>query len=114
MRARINYCWRTLVTSGCFIAFAVLGLLFSLLVYPVLCLLEGERRHAPAKWLLHKFFSLIVFALRSTGCMRLQTSGIDRLQQTLNAKRIGQECEAVLLRHTRKVSLSVTAIERPQ
>jgi 1-acyl-sn-glycerol-3-phosphate acyltransferase len=80
MLARINYCWRTLVTSGCFIAFAVLGLLFSLLVYPLLCLLEGERRHAPAKWLLHKFFSLIVFALRSTGCMRLQTSGIDRLQ----------------------------------
>ncbi len=80
MLARLNYCWRTLVTSGCFIAFAVLGLLFSLTVYPLLCLLEGERRHAPAKWLLHKFFSLIVFVLRSTGCMRLQTSGLERLQ----------------------------------
>jgi S1-C subfamily serine protease len=42
-----------------------------------------------------------------------EISGIDRLQQTLNAKRIGQECEIVLLRHTRKVTLRVTAIERP-
>ncbi len=80
MLMRINHCWRTLVTGGCFIAFAVLGLLFSLLLYPLLCLLEGERRHAPARWLLHKFFRLIVAVLRSTGCMRLQTAGIKRLQ----------------------------------
>ena len=41
-------------------------------------------------------------------------SGIDRLQQVLNAERIGRACEIVVLRHTRKVSLHATAIERPK
>ena len=40
-------------------------------------------------------------------------SGIDKLQQTLDAQRIGRECAMVVLRHTRKVTLSATAIERP-
>lgn len=40
-------------------------------------------------------------------------SGIDKLQQSLDARRIGRDCEIVLLRHTRKVQLRVTAIERP-
>jgi S1-C subfamily serine protease len=42
------------------------------------------------------------------------TTGIDKLQQTLDAQRIGRALEIVLLRHTRKVTLQVTAIERPQ
>jgi S1-C subfamily serine protease len=41
-------------------------------------------------------------------------TGIDKLQQTLNAHRIGRACEAVLLRHTRKVAVQVTAIEKPR
>jgi S1-C subfamily serine protease len=41
-------------------------------------------------------------------------TGVDRLQQTLNAERIGRNCEVVVLRHTRKVVLKATAIERPQ
>jgi S1-C subfamily serine protease len=40
-------------------------------------------------------------------------TGIDRLQQVLNAERIGRSCETVVLRHTRKVALRATAIERP-
>jgi S1-C subfamily serine protease len=40
-------------------------------------------------------------------------SGIDKLQQALNAQRIGRSCEIVVLRHTRKVALPITAIERP-
>jgi len=75
----VNYYWRTLVTAACFIAFAVCGLLFSVLLYPVLLLL-GERRRAPAKWLVHKFFSGIVAALKASGCMRLETSGLERLR----------------------------------
>ncbi len=43
-----------------------------------------------------------------------EISGIDRLQQTLNAQRIGKACELLLLRRARKVSLRATAIERPQ
>ncbi|MEO8017451.1 MAG: trypsin-like peptidase domain-containing protein [Pseudomonadota bacterium] len=41
-------------------------------------------------------------------------TGIDRLQQTLNAQRIGRGCELVVLRHTRKVALRATAIEKPR
>ncbi len=41
-------------------------------------------------------------------------TGIDRLQQVLNAERIGRSCEIVVLRHTRKVVLPITAIEKPQ
>ena len=36
---KANYYWRTVVTSGCFVAFAVCGVLFSVLLYPLLCLL---------------------------------------------------------------------------
>jgi S1-C subfamily serine protease len=41
-------------------------------------------------------------------------AGIDRLQQVLNAERIGKSCEIVVLRHTRKAALQVTAVERPK
>jgi S1-C subfamily serine protease len=41
-------------------------------------------------------------------------SGIDRLQQTLTHARIGKPSEVVVLRHARKLSLSVTAIEKPR
>jgi S1-C subfamily serine protease len=40
-------------------------------------------------------------------------SGIDKLQQALNVQRVGRACEVVVLRHTRKVALQITAIERP-
>jgi S1-C subfamily serine protease len=40
-------------------------------------------------------------------------TGIDRLQQVLNAERIGRSCEIVVLRHTRKVVLPIAAIEKP-
>ncbi len=76
----VNYYWRMVVTSGCFIAFAVCGLLFSVLLFPVLRLISGERRRAPVRWLIHKFFSLILTVLRSTGCMRLEIAGVERLR----------------------------------
>jgi S1-C subfamily serine protease len=41
-------------------------------------------------------------------------TGIDKLQQTLDAQRIGRSIEIVLLRLTRKLTLQVTVIERPQ
>ncbi len=41
-------------------------------------------------------------------------TGIDRLQQVLNAQRIGRRCELVVLRHARKVALQATAVERPK
>ena len=44
----------------------------------------------------------------------LTIGGIDSLQKTLNQQRVGRECELVLIRHTRKVALRITAIERPR
>jgi len=41
-------------------------------------------------------------------------SGIDSLQKTLNLQRVGRACEIVLVRHTRKLNLEITAIERPR
>jgi S1-C subfamily serine protease len=41
-------------------------------------------------------------------------TGIDRLQQVLNAERIGKACEIVVLRHGRRVALQATAIEKPR
>ena len=46
--------------------------------------------------------------------LRTLITSIDRLQQTLNAQRIGRSCEVVVLRHTRKLTLMATAIEWPQ
>lgn len=79
MSLRANFCWRTVVTSGCFIAFALCGLLFSVLLYVPLRLL-GVHGRAPAKWLVHKFFLGIVTVLRRSGCMRLELSGLERLR----------------------------------
>ncbi|HYM27243.1 MAG TPA: lysophospholipid acyltransferase family protein, partial [Steroidobacteraceae bacterium] len=76
---RANFYWRTVVTSGCFIAFALCGLLFSTLLYVPLRVL-GEYGRVPAKWLVHKFFWGIVTVLRGTGCMRLDVAGLDRLR----------------------------------
>jgi len=39
---------------------------------------------------------------------------IDRLQRTLNVQRVGRTCEVVVLRHTRMLTLTATATERPQ
>src|SRR6266568_1713516 len=66
--ALANYYWRMVVTSSCFIAFAACGLLFSVLLFPLLCVVSAERRRVPVRWLIHKFFSLILAVLRSTGC----------------------------------------------
>jgi 1-acyl-sn-glycerol-3-phosphate acyltransferase len=77
--ARTNFWWRTLVTTGCFTAFALCGLLFTLALYPVLRLF-GAHGHAPAKWLVHKFFAGIVLTLRAGGCMRLEVAGLERLR----------------------------------
>jgi 1-acyl-sn-glycerol-3-phosphate acyltransferase len=81
MAARVNFYWRCAITSGCFIAFAISGMVFSLLIFPALCLVGSERRRSYSQWLIHKFFSFIVAVLRFTGCMRLETAGIERLRK---------------------------------
>jgi 1-acyl-sn-glycerol-3-phosphate acyltransferase len=83
MPALVNYCWRLAVTGGCFLVFSVSGLMFSAMVFPALSVLPGraDRRHARIKWLIRRFFMLLVAVLRFTGVMRLETSGVERLQK---------------------------------
>jgi 1-acyl-sn-glycerol-3-phosphate acyltransferase len=82
MQALVNYCWRLVVTGGCFLAFSVSGLLFSAMVVPALNAFPGsaQRRHERVKWLIRRFFMLLVAVLRFTGVMRLEASGVERLQ----------------------------------
>jgi 1-acyl-sn-glycerol-3-phosphate acyltransferase len=82
MPGMINYAWRLVVTGGCFLAFSVSGLIFSAILFPALNAFPGsaERRHARVKWLIRRFFMLLVAVLRFTGVMRLETSGVERLR----------------------------------
>jgi 1-acyl-sn-glycerol-3-phosphate acyltransferase len=82
MAVPINYCWRLLVTGGCFLVFSASGLMFSAMVFPALNLLPGSaaRRHERIKWLIRRFFMLLVAVLRFAGVMRLETSGVERLR----------------------------------
>jgi 1-acyl-sn-glycerol-3-phosphate acyltransferase len=79
--------WRTAVTILCFIAFGVGGTLLSALFFPLFGLMPGERRHwhARARALVRFFFRLLIRVLEASGCMRLETSGLDRLDNISGA-----------------------------
>jgi 1-acyl-sn-glycerol-3-phosphate acyltransferase len=81
MGATLNWYWRSAVVTACFVAFAISGVGFTLVLFPLLCLLGTERRIACSQWLIHKFFSFIIAVLRAGGCMHLQTAGIERLKK---------------------------------
>jgi 1-acyl-sn-glycerol-3-phosphate acyltransferase len=83
MPALVNYLWRLVVTGSCFFVLSVSGLVFSALVFPALNILPGSaaRRHERIKWLIRRFFMLLVAVLRFTGVMRLETSGVERLHR---------------------------------
>ena len=73
--------WRSAVTTACFIAFGLGGAFLSALFFPLLGLLPGGRRkrHARARTMIGFFFRFLMRVLERTGCMRLDMSGIDRL-----------------------------------
>ncbi|HEX7634213.1 MAG TPA: lysophospholipid acyltransferase family protein [Noviherbaspirillum sp.] len=78
---------RTAVTISCFIAFGAGGTLLSALFFPLLGLLPGSRRrkHERARTVVGFFFRLLIRVLEKTGCMRLETSGLDRLDNASGA-----------------------------
>jgi 1-acyl-sn-glycerol-3-phosphate acyltransferase len=82
MPALLNYWWRLVVTGFCFLAFSVIGIVFSAIILPALNLLPGAagKRHALVKRLIRSLFTLLVNVLRATGVMRLETSGVERLR----------------------------------
>lgn len=80
----LNRAWRTLVTTSCFVAFGIGGTLLSAVFFPLLMALPGKERerHARARGVVGFFFRFLVWVLRKTGCMRLETSGLRRLDGT--------------------------------
>jgi 1-acyl-sn-glycerol-3-phosphate acyltransferase len=81
--AATNYYWRLLVTGACFFFFTAGGLVVSVTLFPALRLLPGgeKRREQRARWLICQFFAVLVGLLKLTGVMRLEISGIERLQK---------------------------------
>ena len=83
MIAATNYYWRLAVTGACFLVFSLGGLVVSATLFPALSVLRGSarRREQRVRWMICNFFVLLVGLLRLTGVMRLQTSGVERLQK---------------------------------
>lgn len=77
-----NYYWRLAVTGVSFLLFSAGGALISL-AFPAVYLLPGgaARREQRARWMISKFFGLLVALLKATGVMRLQTHGVERLRR---------------------------------
>ncbi|MBK9446133.1 MAG: 1-acyl-sn-glycerol-3-phosphate acyltransferase [Betaproteobacteria bacterium] len=73
--------WRSLVTALSFVAFGVGGTLMSAVLMPLLMLVPGTTavRRARARTVIGFCFRLLVRMLVGSGCMRLETEGVDRL-----------------------------------
>lgn len=80
----LDRCRRSLIITLCFIAFGIGGALMSALIMPLLMLISGApaaRRHR-ARAVIGFCFHLLVRTLVTSGCMRLETRGLERLVQT--------------------------------
>jgi 1-acyl-sn-glycerol-3-phosphate acyltransferase len=83
MIAATNYYWRLAVTGACFLVFSLGALTVSATLFPALRVLPGsaKRREQRVRWMICNFFRLLVGLLRLTGVMRLETSGVERLEK---------------------------------
>ena len=83
MIAAVNYYWRMLMTGACFLLFSTGGAVGSFTVFPAVRLMPGGpgERERRVRWMICKFFGLMVALLRITGVMRLETQGLERLQR---------------------------------
>jgi 1-acyl-sn-glycerol-3-phosphate acyltransferase len=81
--AAVNYYWRMLMTGACFLLFSTGGAVASFTLFPALRLMPGGpgERERRVRWMICKFFGLMVALLRITGVMRLETQGLERLQR---------------------------------
>jgi 1-acyl-sn-glycerol-3-phosphate acyltransferase len=82
-----NRAVRTAITIFCFVAFGVGGTLLSVVFFPLLRLAPGalRQKRARARTVVGFCFGLLVRTLQRTGCMRLETSGLERLSQARGA-----------------------------
>lgn len=76
-----NYYWRLVVTGFAFLGFSIGGLVLSFLVLPLLSVLPGDRVQR-SRIAVRGGFRLLVWVLRSAGVMRLEISGLERLQES--------------------------------
>ncbi|MBL8482999.1 MAG: 1-acyl-sn-glycerol-3-phosphate acyltransferase [Rhodocyclaceae bacterium] len=83
----MNKLWRGTVTVGCFAVFSVCGILGSLVVLPLLRLAPGGAHsfRRRARNLVGRSFGTLLATLQRTGVMRLELSGMDRLQGAAGA-----------------------------
>jgi 1-acyl-sn-glycerol-3-phosphate acyltransferase len=80
-RWSLDRIWRTLVTVLCFVCFALGGMLLSLTLIPLLLFpRQPELKRQRARQMAGYGFRLLLGVLRLSGCMRLETSGLERLK----------------------------------
>lgn len=76
-----NYWWRLVATGICFATFGIGGLLLTLLVFPWLRLLRGERRLRSTRWIIHRAFGRFIWLMEALGVMRLEVRGAKALRE---------------------------------
>jgi 1-acyl-sn-glycerol-3-phosphate acyltransferase len=82
MLDRIDRAWRVLATALCFAAFGLGGIVFGLVVFPLLqlCVRDGERRRILARQVIHRSFGWFVAMMRAAGVITYEVSGLQRLR----------------------------------
>jgi 1-acyl-sn-glycerol-3-phosphate acyltransferase len=82
MADRLERGWRVLATGLCFLAFGLGGLLFLLLVVPLLHLAVGDpaRRVALARRAIRLSFAGFIALMRATGVLSVEIRGAERLR----------------------------------
>lgn len=85
MLARINYAWRLAATGGCFLTFGIGGLVLSVIIFPVIRLIPSPKKSLRARWVIHKAFGMFLWLMHTTGVLRLEISGGEKLRNCRNA-----------------------------
>lgn len=71
-----------MVTVACFAAFGIGGTILSAIFFPLLMIAPGSpaARQTRARTVVGFFFRLLVRTLQASGCMRLETAGLEKLR----------------------------------
>jgi 1-acyl-sn-glycerol-3-phosphate acyltransferase len=83
MFERINYVWRVFATGLSFVSFGLGGVLFWLLVFPILGLVvrDPARRSRYARTMIHYSFAGHIGLMHRLGVLTYEVRGIERLQR---------------------------------
>lgn len=84
MKANVNYYWRLIATGGCFLAFGIGALILSAVVFPIMQIISGPKKATHARWIVSKVFGIFLWLMQTTGVMRLEVIGADKLRNCRN------------------------------